>query len=424
MAEYFALCIPIFLGLIAFFLFNTRVTIGEVILPTVACMLLIFTMKGCSTSYNTSDTEYHTNKAYKVVYEEDWNEYIEKTCTKTVCTGSGKDEKCHTETYDCSYVDYHPATYTLIDDAENSYSISPLEFEKICKKWHDKHWVNMYRDYHNNDGDKYYGEWNGDIKTLITTHSTHSYENRVQAARSIYNYEELTEKDVKDNRLIEYPDPNGYEMPAILSNDVKFPKWKQDELNRINGILGAKKQVQVFLLVWKNMPSDVAEMQKAYWKGGNKNELVICVGVDKNENIVWNNVFTWSEKDIVKIKIRDYLLDERGKKLNIKGLSKFTETVIVKDWKRKQFKDFAYLHIELTRGQVIWIYIMTTIVSIGLTIFIVVNGYNPVYTVSKFSTDKIKQFFKNLVYKLRVFFINIWTKVVKLYSKILAHFKK
>ena len=88
--------------------------------------------------------------------------------------------------------------------------------------------------------------------------------------------------------------------------------------------MGKKKQVQYFVCVWKNKPYSVSDWQQAYWKGGNKNEIIVCIGVDALNKVTWANVFTWSEKDIVRIKIRDYVLSNKGKVLNLNELTDFS----------------------------------------------------------------------------------------------------
>jgi hypothetical protein len=46
---------------------------------------------------------------------------------------------------------------------------------------------------------------------------------------------------------------------------------------------------------------------------------------------------------------------------------------IMKFWKYKSFKDFNYLSFEPTTGQLIFVYVLTTIISLLLTIWCILN---------------------------------------------------
>ena len=94
-----------------------------------------------------------------------------------------------------------------------------------------------------------------------------------------------------------------------------------------------------------NKPIEVSEQQKIYWEGGNKNELVICVGLDSLNNIKWNNTFSWCDAPELEIKIKSHL--NENEKLNIPELCNFIENNL-NSWKRKEFKDFDYINSMLT----------------------------------------------------------------------------
>lgn len=396
MNEYLALLFPALAGILLLFFFKHKTTWWEVLLPVIVGVIVIFSMRSCDKAYLIADTEYRSHMAYTAKYEEPWNEYIKKTCSHTTCTGSGKNRSCTTIYYDCSYVKYHEAEYYIEDSDGNVFYISESEYNKIVKKWHNQHFVELNRNYHSIDGDMYVTQWTGKLDELVTTHTSHSYENRVQASHSVYNFKEVPEEEAIKNKLYEYPKIQGYSMNPILSNDITIYQSQQDKLNIINGMLGKKKQIQVFVLLWKDKPYSISELQRAYWKGGNKNELIINIGLDKNNKIEWNNIYSWSDKQLAQIKIRDWLSNQKGKKLNIKNLTHYSFTAINKHWVRKNFKEFDYLEVDLTKGQVRWIYIVVIIFTLGLCIFAVMNDKDPVY---KESTGNQKL----LIFKQRVF---------------------
>ena len=53
----------------------------------------------------------------------------------------------------------------------------------------------------------------------------------------------------------------------------------------------------------------------------------------------------------------------------------FLEKQIPSEWKRKEFKDFDYLKIELTTSQYIGILIFILLYNIGISIFIIKNDF-------------------------------------------------
>ncbi len=123
------------------------------------------------------------------------------------------------------------------------------------------------------------------------------------------------------------------------------------------------------------MNKEVADYQQSYWKGGNKNELVICIGVDKKRHVKWNKVFTWSDKNIVKIKIRNYLNSIKNERLDFDKLQPFLYDEIEKDWVKKNWHDFDFLDVEMTDSQLHWLYVLTILISMGCIAYGVLNEF-------------------------------------------------
>ena len=60
--------------------------------------------------------------------------------------------------------------------------------------------------------------------------------------------------------------------------------------------------------------------------------------------------------------------------LNIDSLGYFLEKNIPSKWKRKEFKDFNYLKIELSPTQYTWILVLTLIINVLISILVVKNN--------------------------------------------------
>lgn len=273
----------------------------------------------------TIDTERITGYVEEVWYYEDWNEYIQKTCTKNV------DDKL--VTYDCSYIEYHPEYYE-VKTTIGTYNISEEKYIELVAQFKNKVFVDMYRNYHNNDGDAY-----KTIKTdIVPVTKSHWFVNKTLLDNTLYHYD--LKEDPKSLGLYEWPQVNLFNDPCILGyNDSKASL----ELAKINAIEGANKQIRIWLLVY-NKPYSVFEAQRYYWRNGKKNELVICVGLN-GERVIWANGFCWNPNgyagnDALIINCRDAIM-----KMNKFDASKTVD--IIRDnlhlWKRKPFSEFDYI---------------------------------------------------------------------------------
>ena len=85
-----------------------------------------------------------------------------------------------------------------------------------------------------------------------------------------------------------------------------------------------------------------------YWEGGNKNELVLNIGVDDENEVMWGYVFSWTEAEIFKVRVRDLITDQ--KKLNLGELVDKLYPLVESEWQRKHFKDFNYLQVQTLCG--------------------------------------------------------------------------
>ena len=148
----------------------------------------------------------------------------------------------------------------------------------------------------------------------------------------------------------------------------------ENEFNYINSVFGEKYQFRTFLLFYYNKDILVSEKQRSYWVGGNKNEFIICIGLDSITNkIQWANCFSWMDEPRLEVYTEQYINDQDS--LDITDLGLFLEKQIPSEWKRKEFKDFDYMKIELTTSQYIGILIFILLYNIGISIFIIKNDF-------------------------------------------------
>jgi hypothetical protein len=119
----------------------------------------------------------------------------------------------------------------------------------------------------------------------------------------------------------------------------------------------------------------VALEQENYWKGGNKNEFVVCIGLDSQQNVTWCKPFTWCEVDELTALVRNEVAGHKGKIDTLK-LAQFTVKEVKRKWKRKEFADFDYLNIDLPSWCYWAVWICTILANVGVGVFVVQNDVN------------------------------------------------
>jgi len=188
----------------------------------------------------------------------------------------------------------------------------------------------------------------------------------------VFNYPEVIEDDVEFYGLFEYPRLKGHSSPVILGYNAPEADKR---LQYLNGYLGPKKLVRIWVLVFQGKTLQAAKMQEALWKGGNKNEFIYCVGIDKAGLVQWGHVISWTKQAALKIEARN-LIAGMGKFDPMKLVS-FTETEVSKRFVKRDFtEEFSYLTVEPTGFAIGMSYFIVFLVNLGMAIWIVKNEHH------------------------------------------------
>ncbi len=354
--EWFAIIIPILIMVLGLLFFSHKLVLWEIGLPVLASIVAIFVLKWSMVTYLTSDTEYLSEYVVEARYYEPWNEYHHRTCTRSC----GKN--C-TTTYDCSYVEYHSEYWEIVMNTGNTYNISEYEFNRLKGLFKNQEFVEMDRDYHTIDGDMYTSLFDGDFNHIQPRTYSESYENKTQACHTLFRFEDLD--STKMRGLYEYPEIyDGFQKSCLNCS-----KEHDLILRRYNGFLGEQEQIKIFVLMFKNHDVEIAERQRQFWKNGNKNELVICV----DSKFRWCRTFSWCDNKEVEVKSNDIFT----RKISMNKKLELLEANIHKNWKRKDFSDFSYISVPLSGIQMVWLYIIVTLISVGMLLIGVLNDKNP-----------------------------------------------
>ncbi len=361
--EWFYLIIPMFLSILGLIFYRHKLNTIELVAPTLVGIILILIMKTVMINGLTSDKEFLTSYPIEVRYYEKWDEYIHKTCTRTVSCGKG----CTTTvTYDCSYVDRHPKKWRMKMNTGDIISISEKYYNFLAKKWgSERIFVDMHRDYHSYDGDMYKYKWKAKFTDIDPYTVSHSYENKVQAVNSVMKFRNLD--SIERIGLYEYPKIKNFTQKSCINCS------DEDNLllSRLNAYLGFKYEVKMFVIVFENKGIEIAERQQHIWKGGNKNELVVCVDKDNK----WAKTFSWCDDKSIEVELNDIFTNSE---LSLNQKLKLMEHEVESKWKRKHFSDFDYIKVPLTRNNHIAIFIVVFLVSLGIIIYGIKNEFDAI----------------------------------------------
>lgn len=361
-----------------FFFFKHKTVWWEFTVPIGASIIFILIAKAISINSLTSDEEWLGGYVTEVRYYQAWNEKVScrhpKMCSRYSCSGSGKSRRCGTHTYQCGWkhaydVDYHPEHWTA-ETTLKQFDISKSRFNELVRKFGTPQiFVDLHRNYHTIDGDMYTAKWGGEDLKLEPVTVSESYENRPKGSRSVFHFQEVDSFDIKTYKPFDYPKIyNDFHQIGILGYHDPVAEQK---LQVLNAKLGRPKQVRVFILVFKDIPFDAGRIQERYWEGSNKNEFIITVGIDKNDKVLWSYDFSWTEVEETKVETREFILQQD--KLDLSAIVDFTYKEINDKWVRNDFKKFDYLTIEPTMTQVFVIFVLTLLINVGLSFWIVLN---------------------------------------------------
>ena len=357
--------IPFITALFLLIVFNRKMVWWEYLVLILPSLLFTFITQLIMVSVNSSDTEYLGGYVDRITYYEPWDEMVRVRHTRTDSDGEE-------EVYYTWEREYHSERYTYMDNESKwEHHLSKKEYETIKKRMGDKSvFRDMRRNYHRIDGDAYDIYWDKTIEHLYDITTPHSYTNKIKASQShtIFKYSDISEEDAKELGLYEYPDIHLMNQNPIIGRYAS-DKDKQ-RIKYINATYGKTHQFRVYMLFYEGKDIEISEQQKAYWQNGNKNEFVVCLGTQR-DSVVWCNPFSWCDEPKLEALTRDYFI--QNPKVDIDAYGKWLQNQIPTKWRRKEFSDFEYIHIGLSKGQYIALIIIMILLNIGISVFLVMN---------------------------------------------------
>jgi hypothetical protein len=305
-------------------------------------------------------------------YYEAWNEKV--SCSHPIYhTATHIDSKGNITTtttivgYQHPYdVDFHPEYWSAIDEYGNGHGSLEETYVNWKVFWKNEHFRDLNRHYHSKNGNMYYTDWPKTFDTIFPYSEIRTYENRVRVSNSVFNYGEPTKE-----QLVRFPRPAdlGNTCP-IISYGPKFSEIEEALMRKVNADLGVNKKVHNLILLFDTSADSMSVVSDVLtaWKGTNKNELVIFVGVDVNRNVVWCDVQSWVDNTEIHAIIRDKVITM--KTFDFNKMASILLEEVPQYWVKKDFRVFSYISIPISMGWFITASVLFIVECIGVFIFV------------------------------------------------------
>jgi hypothetical protein len=310
---------------------------GAQLLLTVVCVVGLY--QGGRYAQMTS-VEFWTGTVQSKSHDDDY--YTTSYCCATDSKGN-----C---TSTC-YTDHYTREWFL------STTVGRIETSSIDTEWRSS------RDSFDSDA-----AWNGAYKGEACS-KINPYLNYVQAAKfSLLNRGGTHEQFAKAGLLPAYPQLHGiYKLNRVLDLGVGVPNlsdWQRG-LDDYMKNLGGLKQINIFVIFVPTIDPAYKAALEAHWRGANKNDTIIIIGVDNGtKTIDLVDVITWAKEPIYKLTLIDslrgvkHLDDEKTPALALSAINEATLSL----YERRPMVEFEYLKDEIDPPT--WVLVLSIIFAI------------------------------------------------------------
>lgn len=351
--------IIIFVGVFINFCYSSKFNILALVAGIIIFLLLYGIVKFIDYKTQTNAPEIWSGQIIDVVHKEEWDQWIPPR-TETYTTRVNGKTVTKTRTIPGRWK-HHSAQNHIVtsDDGRISVRETP-DGKRLTDSF-----VNSTEEL------KQY------FKIGTPTASVHYFENKVKASYSIYRHKNIKLSDYPNlpeypttvenfsvNRLIgEY---KNYDSALKLLNSINSSLNDTNNPNNVDDIK-SYKQVNIMFVNMGDVTEDYGFALQDYWKGGAKNDFIVAFG-SKNNKITWCYPISWTEAEKLKINTRNYMLSLKSLdeiNLAIKDIGKFVE----EDFTRKEFEDFKYISVDITKQAKIILISISIVMAFILMIF-------------------------------------------------------
>lgn len=342
------LAIPVLISMIGMLSSRGRITLKEFGILEAVMVIVVAVGYGISRYTSTQDTEVWSGR---IVEKERDRVSCEHSydCNPHPCNcdDKGNCDTCYDTCYDHSY-DYDWVLFTSNKER--------IEIDRV-----DRQGVNTPKRW----ADAYVGE---------PTAEAHDFENFIKANPSTILRRTAAVDQFKKEMIPKYPDKiyDYYRCNRFIPIGLSVPDAKQwnSNLDKINADLGAKKKMNVVVIV-----ASTADMAYTYaieeaWIGGKKNDFIIVIGAPNYPKIDWVSSVSWTIAEDLKVELRDAIL-KVGTMEKRDELCQLIRQMTDQKFVHRHMDDFEYLMASVQPGPFTTLFLFTLAfsLSVGLTIY-------------------------------------------------------
>lgn len=319
----------------------------------------------------SSRKEYLGSLVYDIVHEDSWVELVEVSETRTDRNGRTYTVRRIEERYHPDRYYFHTTRGSAVDTDYNYYCYVRDLWGLPCNRltWSGSRIRGGMRFGEKYDMADFDYEARENPANWVPVTECHKYTNKIQASNSIFKFEEIKPEQAREIGLYDYPAIVWHDAPCILSDSIPVAPEIDELFRKFNGRYAYLVEMRVFILLFDASKGiGISELQRAYWQGGNKNEFVVCIGVDDEGEVAWARVFSWADEQTVEVETAQWLMHH--KQLDWMEFHDWMKEHIA-GWKRKEFKDFDYINVTLPLWQILTV-IASSAAENALAIYIAV----------------------------------------------------
>lgn len=368
------------------------------VIPVIACLLLHFEFDydGEWTTYlwimlageatagglhygffhiRTSATEYLGAIVTGIYHEDGWTQLVERSETKTDSKGNRHTERWIEEVW-------HSEKYYFLTSLGSRFDCGSGFYRFVEQIWKLPPVRVSWRGKHIKGGIRYGTEnefcqldplqQDSPDYWVPVTESNH-YTNKIRCSNSIFKFEKIDRQQSRELGLYDYPLISDFDAPCIMSHHCGFGVVGDDvgELFRkFNARIASQWQMRLYILLF---PAEkgiaISEKQRAYWQGGNKNEFVVCVGIDTAGKVEWARTFSWADEQEIEMETSQWLMSHPN--IDWRRFYNWLEWHL-RHWRRKEFKDFGYINVTLPLWQTLSIFLLSVLEN-ALVLYLILN---------------------------------------------------
>lgn len=266
---------------------NKEVVWGEWLAGSALGLLTAGLIHFAAVNAVTTDQETWSGHVTQVRHIPAWRERWKDTETRY--TGSGENRKSYTVTV-TRYTN-HPEKFLADTTISEHVEITSAQFRQWSSAWGMQ----------TVKGDRTTSKWgstmvSGDANDYVAQYSKEplipytelrSWTNKLKANPGLFKFKDISPEQARQMGLFDWPaNPDPYRSNRLLGYPHKISDYALDV---VNSRIGPSRQANLIIIGFKDKPATIADEQRAYWQGGKKNDIVLCVGND------WVRVFGWAQ---------------------------------------------------------------------------------------------------------------------------------